>query len=183
MHPLREAWVDLLRPIPFQYFTTLTFDRMRSVHPEAAHKKLQLYHRRANDALLGKGWRRRDAGIGSLIAMEPHADGRTHVHLLQYSPHLQRDDAATRLVLKNLWEAGQYALPNSLREGIARVLPAAGDAAANYCAKRYVIKGGDLWIDDALKEWMVDPARPAPLPLEGCMSRGLCAATSARSST
>lgn len=153
-HPLQAAWVDLLEPVPFQYFTTLTFDRLRRLHPEAAHKKIRLYTRRANALLFGRGWDDAHPGIGSLIALEPHKDDRTHVHLLQYHPELQKEDIATRLLLKNLWEAGPWAHAESLREGIARCLPAANDAAKAYCAKNYATKGGDIYVDDALAHWM-----------------------------
>jgi hypothetical protein len=153
-HPLQAAWVDLLEPVPVQYFTTATFDRLRRLHPEAVLKKVRLYTRRANDCLFGKHWDRKHPGIGTLIALEPHKDERTHIHLLQYHPELQKDDRATRLLLKNLWEAGDYAHPMSLREGIARCLPAADNAAKAYCAKNYATKGGDIYLDDALAHWM-----------------------------
>lgn len=153
-HPLQAAWVNLLEPVPFQYFTTLTFDKLRRIHPEAAHKKIRVYTRRANDCLFGKHWDDKQPGIGTLIALEPHKDDRTHVHLLQYHPELQKDDTATRLLLKNLWEAGGWAHGMSLREGIARCLPAADNAAKAYCAKNYAVKGGDIYLDDALFYWM-----------------------------
>ena len=127
--PLQDAWVELLKDVPFQYFTTATFDRLRRLHPEAVHKKMRLYSNRANDILFGPGWLTKHGGIGSLIALEPHKDDRTHVHLLQYHPELCKDDVATRMLLKNLWEAGPWAHEMSLREGIARCLPAADDAA------------------------------------------------------
>lgn len=154
MHPLQAAWCDLMQDIPFQFFTTLTFDKLRRLHPEAAHKKIRLYHRRANDLVFGKQWVRSHPGIASLIALEPHKDDRIHVHLLQYHPELDRADRGTRLLLKNLWEAGPWAHEMSLREGIARCLPAADNAAKAYCAKAYATKGGDLWIDDALMHFM-----------------------------
>lgn len=153
-HPLQDAWVTLLEPVPVQYFTTVTFDRLRRLHPEAVHKKLRLYSNRANDCLFGNRWNDKHPGIGSLIALEPHKDGRTHVHLLQYHPELDKGDVATRMLLKNLWEAGPWAHQDSLREGIARCLPAADDAAKAYCAKNYATKGGDIYIDDALCFWM-----------------------------
>lgn len=153
-HPLQTAWVGLLEPVPFQFFTTLTFDRWRRLHPEAVHKKLRLYTRRANEELWGRGYEGDHPGIGSLIALEPHKDDRTHVHLLQYHPELRRECTATRLLLKNLWDAGGWAHRMSLREGIARCLPAADDAAKAYCAKNYATKGGDIYIDDALFHWM-----------------------------
>lgn len=152
--PLQDAWVELLKDVPFQYFTTATFDRLRRLHPEAVHKKMRLYSNRANDILFGPGWLTKHGGIGSLIALEPHKDDRTHVHLLQYHPELSKDDVATRMLLKNLWEAGPWAHADSLREGIARCLPAADDAAKAYCAKNYATKGGDIYIDDALANWM-----------------------------
>jgi len=152
-HPIQQAWVELLDP-PFQFFTTLTFDRYRRLHPEAAHKKIDLWTNRANDLLFGNRWAKKHAGIGNLIALEPHKDNRIHVHLLQYHPELTKADAETRLLLKNLWEAGPWAHADSLREGIARCLPAADDAAKSYCAKAYATKGGDLWITDSLKFWM-----------------------------
>lgn len=86
--------------------------------------------------------------------MEPHKDNRTHVHLLQYHPEAEKHAVTSRLLLKNLWEAGQWAHERSLREGIARCLPAADDAAKAYCAKAYATKGGDLYLDDALMYWM-----------------------------
>lgn len=153
-HPLQAAWVNLLEPVPFQYFTTCTFDRLRRLHPEAVHKKLRVYTNRANDEFFGRGWMSKHPGLGTLIALEPHKDDRTHVHLLQYHPELSKDSLAHRMTLKNLWEAGKFALPGSLREGIARCLPAADDAAKAYCAKNYATKGGDLYIDDALFHWM-----------------------------
>ena len=153
-HPLQAAWVTLLQPVPFQFFTTLTFDKLRRLHPEAAHKKIRLYTRRANEELFGRGYEDGHPGIGTLIALEPHKDDRTHVHLLQYHPELVKQDTATRLTLKNLWEAGSWAHRKSLREGIARTLPAADDAAKAYCAKNYATKGGDLYLDDALMHWM-----------------------------
>lgn len=153
-HPLQSAWVELLQPVPFQYFTTLTFDNLRRLHPEAAHKKIRVYTRRANDLLFGRGWDANHPGIGTLIALEPHKDDRTHVHLLQYHPELNKADVSTRLLLKNLWEAGVWAHAKSLREGIARTLPAADDAAKAYCAKNYATKGGDIYLDDALMHWM-----------------------------
>lgn len=146
--------MQLLQPVPFQYFTTLTFDRYRRLHPEAVHKKLRTYSTRANDLLFGNGWKFKHPGIGSLIALEPHKDDRVHVHLLQYHPELAKGDASTRMLLKNLWEPGTWAHSRSLREGIARCLPAADDAAKSYCAKNYATKGGDLYIDDPLFYWM-----------------------------
>jgi hypothetical protein len=151
---MQDAWVELLQPVPFQYFTTLTFDKLRRLHPEAAHKKIRLYTRRANELLWGRGYELTHPGIGTLIALEPHKDDRTHVHLLQYHPELAKGDVMTRLTLKNLWEAGPWAHERSLKEGIARCLPAADDAAKSYCAKAYATKGGDLWIDDALMHYM-----------------------------
>jgi len=144
----------MTREIPFQYFGTYTFDRLRRLHPEAAHKKLRLHVHRANTELFGKQWAKSTPGIGSLIALEPHKDDRIHVHCLHYHPELDKHDHLARLMLKNLWEAGSYAHAKSLREGISRVLPAADDAARAYCAKAYATKGGDLWIDDALYHYM-----------------------------
>lgn len=146
--------MQLLEPVPFQYFTTLTFDRCRRLHPEAAHKKIALYTHRANDLLFGHGWKFKHPGIGSLIALEPHKDDRIHVHVLQYHPELDKRDSSTRMLLKNLWEPGIWAHARSLREGIARCLPAADDAAKSYCAKNYATKGGDIYIDDPLFHWM-----------------------------
>jgi hypothetical protein len=52
----------------------------------------------------------------------------------------------------------------SLREGIARCLPAADDAAKAYCAKNYATKGGDIYLDDALARWMKEtPWQPKML--------------------
>ena len=140
--------------MPFQYFTTLTFDKLRRLHPEAVHKKLRVYSQRANDLLFSRRWKDQHPGIGSLIALEPHADDRAHVHLLQYHPELDKRDISTRMLLKNLWEPGIWAHPRSLKEGIARCLPAADNAAKAYCAKSYATKGGDIYLDDALMFWM-----------------------------
>lgn len=172
-HPLQSAWVELLQPVPFQFFGTLTFDKLRRLHPESAHKKIRVYTRRANDLLFGRGWELSQPGIGTLIALEPHKDDRVHVHLLQFHPELSKDDVATRMLLKNLWTADErYAHPKSLREGVAMCLPAADDAAKAYCAKDYATKGGDIYLDDALVHWMLKkPWQPA-LPGVGDARQG-----------
>lgn len=154
MHPLQSAWVELLQPVPFQYFGTYTFDKLRRLHPEAVHKKLRLLVNIVNRELWGREWRDLSPGIGSLIALEPHKDDRIHVHCLHYHPELQKDDSDVRKLFRSLWIPYDEAHRLSLREGLARVLPAADDAAKGYCAKGYATKGGDLWIDDALAHWM-----------------------------
>jgi hypothetical protein len=164
MHPLQAAWCDLMIDIPFQDFGTYTFDRLRRLHPEAVHKKVRLHISRANDILFGRQWRRHQPGIGSLIALEPHKDDRIHVHCLHYHPEVHKADPHRRVLLKNLWEAGAYAHPESLCEGISRVLPAADNAAKAYCAKAYATKGGDLWIDDALHHYMLGRPWQRSLP-------------------
>ena len=154
-HPLQAGWVELLEPVPFQDFGTFTFDRLRRIHPEAVHKKIRLLTRTTNELLWGRNWMKDHPGIGNLIALEPHKDDRTHVHVLSYHPELTKDDPARRKLVRSLWEFKEgWCHPRSLREGIARVLPAADDAAKAYCAKGYATKGGDLWIDDALLHYM-----------------------------
>jgi hypothetical protein len=180
-HPLQDAWVQFLQPVPFQYFTTLTFDKLRRLHPEAAHKKIRLYTRLANAEFFGRGYEAKHPGIGTLIALEPHKDERTHVHLLQYHPELTKQDVRTRMTLKNLWEAGSWAHHNSLREGIARCLPAADDAAKSYCAKNYATKGGDLYLDDALMHWMQQKPWQPQLLAGGAGSRTAMAGDRAHS--
>jgi len=152
---MQLAWCELTAEIPFQFFGTYSFDGLRRLHPEAAHKKLRLHTHRFNDLVFGKHWYKHTPGIGSLIALEPHKDDRIHVHCLHYHPELHKETIEHRMLLKNLWEAGDYAHRDSLREGISRVLPAADDAAKAYCAKAYATKGGDLWIDDALRHYML----------------------------
>jgi len=154
MHPLRSAWVEFLGEVPFQYFGTYTFDRCRSLHPEAVHKKMRLLTKRTNELVFGRKWMWDGPGIGSLIALEPHKDGRTHVHALHYHPELSKDNVAVRLLMRSLWIPFEERHEWSLKEGLAKVLPAADDAAKSYCAKDYATKGGDLYIDDALAHWM-----------------------------
>lgn len=153
--PLQSAWVELLRPVPFQWFGTYTFDRLRRLHPEAVHKKMRLLVNITNEELWGRTWRFDGPGIGSLIALEPHKDDRTHVHALHYHPEISKENPEHRKLVRSLWIPfdGQRHR-RSLREGLAKVLPAADDAAAGYCAKGYATKGADLWIDDALFHWM-----------------------------
>ena len=153
MHPLRDAWVELLRPIPFLWFGTYTLDRLRRVHPEALNKKRGVYVDRLNEELYGPSWWKRTRGIGGVWAFEPHKDNRLHVHALLYAPDID-DSVAHRMLAKNLWDAGAYAHAKSLREGLARVLPATPDAAPSYCTKAYATKGGDIIIDDALAAYL-----------------------------
>jgi hypothetical protein len=153
MHPLQAAWCDLMTEVPFQDFGNYTFDKLRRLHPEAVHKKIRLLVAKVNDELFGKHWRRYQPGIGSLIALEPHKDDRTHVHCLHYHPELVHC-AERRLLFMSLWDHGRFAHADGLREGIARVLPATDVTAKAYCAKAYATKGGDLWVDDALFHYM-----------------------------
>ena len=165
MHPLRDAWVELLKPIPFLWFSTLTCDRMRRLHPEALDKKCRTCTRRLNEELYGRDWEDRTRGVGSVFAFEPHKDNRLHVHGLHYAHDLV-DNVANRMLAKNLWEAGAYAHPRSMREGIARVLSATPDAAVAYCTKAYATKGGEITIDNALAAYLKEEPWQPTLKLD-----------------
>ena len=103
-HPLQAGWVELLAPVPVQDFGTFTFDKLRRLHPEAAHKKVRLLTRITNELLFGRDWMKHHPGIGTLTALEPHKDDRTHIHVLFYHPELPKDDPERRKLIRSLWE-------------------------------------------------------------------------------
>jgi hypothetical protein len=128
-HPLRDAYLILLRRRSWEWSCTLTF-RGR-VHPEAAHKRFRDFMKRLSRALHGQRWLKQGRGIHWARALEYHPqDGRIHFHaLLAGAPGLQPCAAIT------LWRR---------LAGRAIIEPIRNAAAARNYLVKDVLKGGEI---------------------------------------
>jgi len=132
---LRDAWVLLLEPFPWEWFCTLTFMRGEDdplIHPERARKAFRLWIADVNKVVYGGNWRRKCRGVRWCVALEYTKRDTIHFHALV------ADVGSARCY--EAWELW-YKLRG---HGCARIEPVRSSAACrNYCSK-YVVKGGEL---------------------------------------
>ena len=145
---LREAWGELLRRFPWEWFVTLTF--VCDVSEERAIKRFKVWISQLNRHVYGHRWHTREPfGVSWACAIEWQKSGRIHLH-----PLVMGVRGARRLDWLDKWPD-----PESDPRGIAgyaRVYPIENPNAVSRYLTKYVGKGGEILLSPNLKDFSGD---------------------------
>jgi hypothetical protein len=126
---LKQAWVDFLGRWPWEWFCTLTFEKV-NVHPEHADKCFRVWVSMANRLLYGRRWSKLGRGVTWVRALEYQRRGAIHYHALMTDIGNLR-----RLTLMDRWH--QLA-------GFARIEAVKNQEWARKYVAKYVVKKCDI---------------------------------------
>ena len=126
---LKQAWVDFLGRWHWEWFCTLTFEKV-NVHPERADKCFRVWVSTANRMLHGRSWSKRGAGVTWVRALEYQRRGAIHYHALVTDVGNLR-----RLTLMDRWHE---------LAGFARVEAVKNQGWAGKYVAKYVVKNCDI---------------------------------------
>lgn len=141
LSPLQEAWCELLKRYPLQWFCTLTF--RDSVHPERGFKCYRAWINQLNIEIHGRRWNRRGQGVYWVLAWEWQKRGVLHFHAL-VGDVADLNTEARRLTWMDRW----FKLA-----GIARISEIIShEAVQRYCSK-YIAKEGQIDLSHTLRSY------------------------------
>lgn len=159
---IRNAWVDWLGALDWQWFVTYTFpDR---IHPEAADKKFRLWMSIFQRHLTGATNWHRPSHVNHTArwvrGLEWQKRGVIHYHALIFAPPA-RSDLRTFSIQERMGWAAEW---QRISGGFGRVDAVASASGALAYLTKYAVKGAAI---DISRDICIEPQTPRPLPLRG----------------